>query len=210
MSFRLRQLPYDDSALEPHFDEEWIAGQRRRQEVYARQLEDLLAGTEWADVHVEALLLRLQELPEELRGPVAENAGGHLNHALLFAGIGPDGGGEPGYELLDDIERDFGSFPGLQKAVASASASLAGEGWVWLVWNGRTLELVPTELERNPLDRHRRPLLGIDLWEHAHERLFADRASYVEALWHVVDWRVVAERFLEAEEVSRGGPGVGG
>ena len=155
MSFRLRQLPYDDSALEPHFDAEWIAGQRRRQEVYARQLEELLAGTEWADVHVEALLLRLHELPEELRGPVAENAGGHLNHALLFAGIGPDGGGEPGYELLDDIERDFGSFPGLQEAVTSASASLAGEGWVWLVWNGRALELVPTDPQAKVRSRER-------------------------------------------------------
>lgn len=174
---------------------------------YARRLDELLAGTEWADVHVDALLRRLHELPEDLRGPVGESAGGHLNHTLLFAGIGPDGGGEPGYEFLDDLERDFGSFHAFQKAVSSASAELAGEGWIWLVWNGQKLELTATERERNPLDRRHEPLLGIDLWEHAYERLFPDRDGYVEAVWHVVDWRAVGERFLEAEERSRGGPG---
>lgn len=209
MPFSLHQLPYDGSALEPHFDEEWIASQRRWHQSYAERLDSLLSGTEWVHVPVESLLRRLQELPADLREPVRENAGGHLNHTLLFSGIGPDGGGEPGYEFLDDIERDFGSFPAFQKTVSNASAELAGEGWIWLVWNGQKLELMSTELERNPLDRHHQPLLGIDLWQHACER-FPDRAAYLEALWHVVDWRVVGERFLEADEVFRGGPGVGG
>jgi Fe-Mn family superoxide dismutase len=209
MPFSLRPLPYASSALEPHLDEGWVARQRHVQEEYVARLAALLAGTEWADVHVEDLLRRSRELPDELREPVRENAGGHLNHSLLFAGIGPDGGGEPGYEFLDDIERDFGSFPAFQQSVSKAAAELAGQGWLWLVWNGRALELATTELEENPLDRRHAPLLGIDLWEHAYEG-FSDRAAYLAALWHVVDWRVIGERFLEAEEVARGGPGVGG
>jgi Fe-Mn family superoxide dismutase len=207
MPFRLHPLPYHPSALEPHFDAAWIESQRRRQEVFVERLNALLAGTEWADAHVEAVLRRLHEIPEDLREQVGESAGGHLNHTLLFGELGPDGGGEPGYEFLDDIERDFGSFPSFQKAVASACNELPGEGWVWLVWNGRALELVPTALEHNPLDRHRQPLLGIDLWKHAYES-FPDRSTYLDTFWHVVDWRVVGERFLEAEELSRGGPGV--
>jgi Fe-Mn family superoxide dismutase len=208
MPFRLHPLPYDAAALEPHFDPEWVESHRRWHHGYADRLNSLLSETEWAQVPVASLLRRLHELPEELREPVRENAGGHLNHTLLFAGIGPDGGGEPGYEFLDDIERDFGSFPAFQQAAANACAELPGDGWVWLVWNGKQLELVATELEHSPIDRHHEPLLGIDLWQHAYERLFGDRAAYVQAYWHVVDWRVIGERFLEAEEVSRGGPGV--
>jgi Fe-Mn family superoxide dismutase len=206
MPHSLRPLPYAASALEPHFDERWVASQRSWQERHVERLNSLLAGTQWAEVHVEDLLRRLHELPPELREPVRESAGGHLNHSLLLSGLGPDGGGEPGYEFLEDIERDFGTFPAFQQAVFKAADELAGQGWVWLVWNGRGLELATTELERNPLDRHHAPLLGVDLWEHAYEG-FADRASYLAALWHVVDWRVIGERFLEAEEVSRGSPG---
>lgn len=203
MPFSLRQLPYPDSGLEPHFDADWVASHRRWHESYVERLNSLLDDTEWADVPVEQLLRRLHELPEELREPVCENAGGHLNHTLLFSGFGPDGGGEPGYEFLDDIERDFGSFPAFQAVVASACADVVGQGWVWLVWNGRGLEVTSTDLEHNPVDRHHAPLLGFDLWEHAYEQPFADRSAYLQAVWQVVDWRVIGERFLEAEEATR-------
>jgi Fe-Mn family superoxide dismutase len=202
MAHRLNDLRYPADALEPHLGEAWVRRQREWHGSYVDRLNSLLAGTGFEDLHVEELLRRLRELPEELREPVRENAGGHLNHTLLMTGLSPDGGGEPGYEFLDDIEAEYGSFPSFQAAVLSAAEALDGEGWVWFVWNGHALDLVASELEHNPIDRHHTPLLGVDLWEHACDG-FPSRAAYLHAFWNVVDWRTVAERFLEAEEVSR-------
>lgn len=203
MSHRLADLPYAETALEPHLSAEWVERQRDWQQRYVARLDSLLAGTEWESVPTEKLLHRLHDLPADLRDPVREAAGGHLNHHLLWQSLGPDGGGEPGYELLDDIEASFGSFPAFQAAVRSAAESRADEGWVWLVWNAGDLEVVATELEHTPLDHQRAPVLGIDLWAHAYEGIYPDRGAYVDAIWHVVDWRAVAERFLAAEEASR-------
>jgi Fe-Mn family superoxide dismutase len=203
MPYTLGALPYPESALEPVLPEGLVRTHREWHALYVDRLNSLVGGTPWAGVPVEELLVRLRELPDELREPVRENAGGHLNHTLLWRSLAPDAGGEPNYEFLDDIERDFGSFPDFQAAMRARTASLEGQGWAWLVWNGSSLELTTTENEHTPLGRGHTPLLGIDGWDHAYQVAYGDRGTYVDALWRVIEWRAVEERFLEAEEATR-------
>lgn len=203
MHHELEQPSYAPDALEPAIPRAWVEGQLAVQRECHERLGLLLSGTPWATVEIEDILRRVHEFPADQREPVRAAAAGYLNHTLLLNELDPDdGGGEPNYELLDLIESTFGSFPEYQAATRTSVNELQGEGWVWLVWDGRGIGLLSTQGETNPHESHRAPLLGIDLFEHARGS-HPDRDSYLHALWKVIDWRVVAERLLEAQESTR-------
>ncbi len=197
MAFSVPDLPYAFDALEPHIDARTMEIHHdKHHQAYVDNANKALEGTEWADKSVEEVLLNLDSLPEDKRGPVRNNAGGHANHTLFWEIIGPNGGGEPSGPLADAIASAFGSFEDFKKTAIQNGVTRFGSGWSWLVWNGTELEAYSTANQDSPLMEGRTPILGIDVWEHAYYLTYQNRRpDYLEAWWNVVNWDAVAVRF---------------
>jgi Fe-Mn family superoxide dismutase len=168
----------------------------KHHQAYVDNANKALEGTEWADSSVEEVLLNIDSLPEDKRGPVRNNAGGHANHTLFWEIMGPNGGGEPSGPLADAIASAFGSFEDFKKTAIQNGVTRFGSGWSWLVWNGTELEAYSTANQDSPLMEGRTPILGIDVWEHAYYLNYQNRRpDYLEAWWNVVNWDAVAARY---------------
>ena len=200
MAFELPDLPYAYDALEPHIDAETMRIHHDlHHKAYVDNANNALDGTDWADKPVEEVLKNLNEIPEEKRQAVRNNAGGHYNHSLFWRIMGPNGGGEPSGELAEAIESKFGGLDALRSQVNDAGVKRFGSGWTWLVWDGTGLAVVSTPNQDSPLMEGRTPILGIDVWEHAYYLKYQNkRPAYLEAWWNVVDWDAVSQRFGDA------------
>jgi len=127
---------------------------------------------------------------------VRNNGGGHANHSLFWDIMGPKGGGKPGGDLADAIQRDIGGLSALKEGLNKAGMTRFGSGWAWLVKHGDSLEIMSTPNQDSPLTAGKTPILGVDVWEHAYYLHYQNRrAAYLDAWWNVVDWRKVAARF---------------
>jgi superoxide dismutase, Fe-Mn family len=200
MPYEVPPLPYDYAALEPHIDEATMRVHHdKHHQAYVDKANAALEGTEWADKPIEEVVANLSELPEDKRGPVRNNGGGHLNHTLFWASMSPDGGGEPDGELASAIESAFGSFDDFKSKMKDAGVNQFGSGWSWLVHDGSGLAVVSTANQDNPITDGKTPLLGVDVWEHAYYLKYQNkRPDYIDAWWNTVDWSKVAERFSAA------------
>jgi Fe-Mn family superoxide dismutase len=200
MAYEVPDLPYDYDALEPHIDEETMRVHHdKHHQAYVDKANAALAGTQWEDVRPKEMLTRLDELPDDLRAVVRNNAGGHYNHCMLWRSMTPRGGGEPDGKLAQAIKDAFGSFRVLKDTMKQAALSQFGSGWAWLVHDGTRVLIVTTCNQDNPISDGLTPLLGVDVWEHAYYLDYENRrADYVEAWFEVVDWETVAERFADA------------
>jgi Fe-Mn family superoxide dismutase len=148
---------------------------------------------------VEQVLTLLDEIPEEKRTAVRNNAGGHANHSLFWSIMGPNGGGEPGGALAEAISDTFDSFDALKQQVNDGGAKRFGSGWSWLVWDGTGLAVYSTPNQDSPIMQGDEPLLGIDVWEHAYYLKYQNRRpEYLGAWWNVVNWDEVSRRFEQA------------
>src|SRR4051812_20950232 len=197
MAFEVPPLPYDYAALEPHIDEATMRVHHdKHHQAYVDKANAALEGTEWADKPVEEVLQNLDSLPDDKKGPVRNNGGGHANHSFFWQIMSPDGGGEPSGALADAINETFGSLDELKKQVNAKGVGQFGSGWTWLVHNGSGLEVVSTPNQDTPVSQGHTPLLGIDVWEHAYYLKYQNkRPDYLEAWWNVVNWDEVAKRF---------------
>jgi Fe-Mn family superoxide dismutase len=199
MPFEVPPLPYDYAALEPTIDEQTMRLHHdKHHQAYVDNANAALAGTEWADRPVEQVLLELDLLPEEKRGPVRNNAGGHANHSLFWEIMSPDGGGEPSGSLAEAISSTFGGLDELKQAVNDAGVKRFGSGWSWLVWDGTGLAVYSTPNQDSPIlkDFDDVPLLGVDVWEHAYYLTYENRRpAYLDAWWNVVNWDAVQQRY---------------
>jgi superoxide dismutase, Fe-Mn family len=200
MPFTLPDLPYDYGALEPHIDAQTMQIHHdKHHQAYVTNANAALEGTQWANAPVEQVLSVLDEIPEEKRMAVRNNAGGHANHTLFWEIMGPNGGGEPSGALGDAIDDTFDSFDALKKLVNDTGVKRFGSGWSWLVWDGTGLAVYSTPNQDSPLMQSDVPLLGIDVWEHAYYLKYQNRRpDYLEAWWNVVNWDTVSRRFEEA------------
>jgi Fe-Mn family superoxide dismutase len=200
MPHSLPELPYSYGELAPTIDELTMRiHHSRHHAAYVQNLNAALEGTDCEDEPAERLLTDLPSLRQERRELVRDCAGGHLNHSLFWETMSPRGGGEPTGALRDDIERSFGSVTGMVRQVSEAGLGRFGSGWAWLVHERRGLAVTSTPNHESPLSRGQRPLLGIDVWEHAYYIKHQNRrADYIEAWWNLVDWDVVARRHAEA------------
>jgi superoxide dismutase, Fe-Mn family len=201
MPFELPDLPYAYDALEPHIDAETMQIHHDlHHKAYIDNANAALAGTDWADRPIEAVLSAgIDALPEEKQTAVRNNAGGHANHSLFWQIMSPDGGGAPSGDLASAIDDTFGSFDELKAAVNDGGVKRFGSGWTWLVWDGTGLALYSTANQDSPWLQADVPLLGIDVWEHAYYLKYKNkRPAYLEAWWNVVNWDEVARRFAEA------------
>src|SRR5579859_2603497 len=151
---------------------------------------------------VEAIIANVDLLPEDIRTPVRNNAGGHANHSLFWQIMSPDGGGAPEGDLAAVIDDTFGSLDELKAAVNDAGVKRFGSGWTWLVWDGTGLAVLSTPNQDSPIMDDKTSLLGIDVWEHAYYLNYQNRRpDYLAAWWNVVNWPEVAR----SHQQTRGG-----
>ena len=197
MPYEVPELPYPYDALEPHIDEATMKVHHdKHHQAYVDKANAALEGTEWADKPIEEVIANLSDLPDDKRGPVRNNGGGHLNHTLFWESMSPDGGGEPDGALAEAISSAFGSFSDFQDKLKEIGIGQFGSGWAWLVHDGAGLAAVGTPNQDNPITDGKTPLLGVDVWEHAYYLKYQNkRPDYIDAWWSTVDWTKVGERF---------------
>jgi len=204
MPFELPPLPYPSDALEPHFDKATMEIHHgKHHKAYVDNLNKAIAGNAALEAKsLEALIGDLASVPDNIRGPVRNNGGGHWNHSFFWTIIGPKAGGAPTGKLADAINTAFGSFAEFQAKFEAAGIGRFGSGWVWLVATGGKLEIVSTPNQDNPLMAKAvagvegKPILGADVWEHAYYLKYQNkRADYLKAFWSVVNWTEVAKHF---------------
>lgn len=201
MAYEVPPLPYGYDALAPTIDEETMQLHHdKHHQAYVDKANGALDGTEWDGKPIEEVIANLDALPEDIKGVVRNNGGGHLNHALFWESMSPDGGGEPSGELGDAINSAFGSFDAFKEKFEAAGVGQFGSGWAWLVLDGGSLAITSTANQDNPVTGGATPLLGNDVWEHAYYLTYRNRRpEYLKAWWNVVSWDKVAERYGAAK-----------
>ena len=201
MAYELPGLPYAHDALEPHIDARTMEIHHgKHHQAYINNVNGALEGNEeLAGKSVEDLVSDLDSVPEDIRGAVRNNGGGHANHSLFWSVMGPGKGGEPGGDLGAASDATFGSLDGFKEEFAKAGATRFGSGWAWLVVDGGNLAVTSTANQDSPLMEGKTPILGLDVWEHAYYLNYQNRRpDYIAAFWNVVDWDAVAARFVAA------------
>jgi superoxide dismutase, Fe-Mn family len=200
MAYEVPPLPYPYDALEKSIDEQTMQIHHdKHHQAYVDNANKALDGTEWADRPVEDVLRSIDQVPENIRTAVRNNAGGHANHTLFWKIMGPDGGGEPGGDLAAAIDDAFGSFAAFKEQVTQNGVTRFGSGWSWVVWNGSGLQAYSTANQDSPLMEGHVPILGIDVWEHAYYLRYQNRRpDYLGAWWDVVNWSGVADKLNAA------------
>ena len=201
MAYELPDLSYAYDALEPNIDARTMEIHHSKHHAgYVAKVNAAIEGTELGSKSVEDLVSDLESVPENIRGAVQNNGGGHANHSLFWSILSADGGGEPAGELANAINAAFGSLDEFKTAFANAAATRFGSGWAWLSVDGGNLVVESTPNQDSPLMSGRTPILGLDVWEHAYYLNYQNRRpDYIAAFWNVVNWDEVARRFEAAK-----------
>lgn len=200
MAYELPELTYGYDALEPHIDARTMEiHHTKHHNAYIAKVNAAIAGTALEEKSVEDLISDLSSVPEDIRGAVRNNGGGHANHTLFWTVMGPNGGGTPGGALGDAINSTFGSFDAFKEQFSNAAATRFGSGWAWLSVDSGNLVVESSANQDSPLMEGRTPILGLDVWEHAYYLNYQNRRpDYVEAFFSVINWDAVAERYAAA------------
>jgi len=201
MAYELPDLPYAYDALEPHIDARTMEiHHTKHHQAYIDKANAALQGQDdLASRSIDALVSDLDSVPENIRGALRNNGGGHSNHSLFWTVMSPEGGGEPGGPLADAIAAACGSFAGFQEQFAAAAATRFGSGWAWLSVDGGALVVESTANQDTPLSAGNTPILGLDVWEHAYYLNYQNRRpDYIAGFWNVVNWDEVSRRFAAA------------
>ncbi len=200
MAYELPELPYAYDALEPHIDARTMEIHHSKHHAgYVAKVNAAIEGSELEGKSVEDLVSDLASVPEDKRGAVQNNGGGHANHSLFWTVMSPDGGGEPSGELAEAINAAFGSLDGLKEQFSAAAATRFGSGWAWISVDNGQLVVESTPNQDSPLMAGRTPVLGLDVWEHAYYLNYQNRRpDYIAAFWNVVNWDEVARRYAAA------------
>ena len=204
MAHELPPLPYSKEALEPHIDAQTMEIHHgKHHAAYVANLNKAIAGNAALENKpIEALISDLSAVPENIRGAVRNNGGGHANHSLFWKLMSPKAGGAPSGKLGDDIKAAFGSFDAFKEKFEAAGLGRFGSGWVWLVVNTGKLEIVSTANQDTPImgkaiaGCEGKPVLGCDVWEHAYYLKYQNRrADYLKGWWNVVNWGEAARNY---------------
>jgi Fe-Mn family superoxide dismutase len=199
-AFTLPALPYTYEALEPSFDAATMhLHHDKHHQTYVNNLNAVVAAhPELAGKSLETLLTSLNDLPEAVRGPVRNNAGGHFNHSFWWLTLGK-GSIAPAGELAKAIDTRFGSLSAFEDKLTAASLSVFGSGWAWLVQlPDGSLGIETTPNQDSPISAGHKPILAVDVWEHAYYLKYQNRrVEYVKAYFQVVNWDAVSARFAQ-------------
>jgi Fe-Mn family superoxide dismutase len=198
MAHSLPPLPYDYNALEPHIDEQTMRIHHdKHHAAYVNNLNAALEKhPELQGKSVEDLVKGIATVPEDIRAAVRNNGGGHVNHTMFWEIMGPGGGGAPTGAIGEAINSTFGDFEKFKSQVNDAGAKRFGSGWAWLVDVGGKLVIESTANQDSPLMEGKKPILGVDVWEHAYYLKYQNRRpDYLAAWWGTVNWGAVNKRF---------------
>ncbi|MCG7372492.1 superoxide dismutase [Pseudomonas luteola] len=201
MPHTLPALPYAYDALEPHIDAQTMEiHHTKHHQTYINNLNAALEGTGLESLPVEELLTQLDKLPQDKRGVVVNNGGGHANHSLFWTVMTPQGGGNPEGELAQAVDSQLGGMDAFKEAFTKAAVSRFGSGWAWLsVTPEKKLVVESTLNQDSPIMNGNTPILGLDVWEHAYYLRYQNRRpEYIGAFYNVVNWPEVARRYQAA------------
>jgi superoxide dismutase, Fe-Mn family len=209
MAYTLPSLPYAANALEPHIDARTMEIHHgKHHNAYITNANNLLKDhPALAALDVNALIADLSKVPEAIRGGVRNNAGGHSNHAFFWTIMGPGKGGAPKGTLAAAIDAQLGGFAKFKEDFAKAAATRFGSGWAWLyVGADKKLAIGSTANQDSPLmgkavaGIEGKPVLGLDVWEHAYYLKYQNRrADFVAAFWNVLNWTQAEANFHAAK-----------
>ena len=191
MKFSLPELPYAQNALEPIISERTISFHYgKHHQAYVNNLNGLIEGSEFADADLESIVKKSE-------GAIFNNAAQIWNHTFYFYSLSPNKGSLPSENLLKAINAGWDSVENFKVEFNKAAVSVFGSGWAWLVKDASgKLSIVKESNAGNPITRGLTPLLTFDVWEHAYYLDYQNRrADYVSALWDLIDWKIVSERF---------------
>ncbi|NRB43948.1 MAG: superoxide dismutase [Verrucomicrobiales bacterium] len=198
MAHELPELPYSHDALEPFIDSKTMEIHHgKHHNAYVTNLNNAIAGNEVLEAKsINELIVDLNAVPEDIRGAVRNNGGGHANHSLFWSIMGPGKGGEPSGPLGDAINSTFGTFESFKDAFTKAGMTRFGSGWAWLSVSNGSLKVSSTPNQDSPIMEGNKPIIGCDVWEHAYYLNYQNlRPDYINAWWNVVDWDAAAARF---------------
>ena len=196
MAIILPDLPYAYDALEPYIDEETMhLHHDKHHNTYVTNVNAALAKHPEIGEDLEKLLADVESIPADIRQAVINNGGGHLNHALFWELLSPEKQ-EPPADVAAAINEAFGSFEAFQEAFTAAATTRFGSGWAWLVVNAEgKLEVVSTANQDTPISDGKKPILALDVWEHAYYLNYQNRRpDYIKEFFRVVNWDFVNER----------------
>lgn len=195
-SFELPKLSYGYDALEPYIDARTMEiHYTKHHQTYVDKLNAALKDfPDSQNKTIEEILSAINSVPENIRQAVINNGGGHANHCLFWQTMGPGKGGKPLGDLKEAIYKVFGDFEMFKEKFANAALNRFGSGWAWLVKNeSGDLEVISTPNQDSPFTQNKKPVLGLDVWEHAYYLKYQNRrVDYISAWWNVVDWDAVA------------------
>ena len=208
MAYELPKLAYAYDALVPHIDAKTMEiHHSKHHQAYITNANNALKDHPGlAALDVNALIADLSKVPEAIRGPIRNNAGGHSNHSFFWTVIGPGKGGAPKGKLAAAIDAELGGFAKFKEDFAKAGATRFGSGWAWLVVNGGKLATGSTANQDSPLmgkavaGIEGQPVIALDVWEHAYYLNYQNRRpDYIAAFWNVVDWDAAEKNYSAAK-----------
>lgn len=198
MTYTLPDLPYAFDALEPYIDEETMhLHHDKHHNTYVTNLNAAIEKyPELGEKSIEELLSDMDAIPSDIQTAVRNNGGGHANHSFFWKIMAPNAGGEPTGAIKDAINETFGDFATFKEEFKKAAAGRFGSGWAWLVIEDGKLAITSTANQDSPLMEGKKPVLGLDVWEHAYYLKYKNvRPDYIEAFWNVVNWDEVNKHF---------------
>jgi len=200
--FTLPDLPYDFNELEPYIDARTMEIHHgKHHQAYIDNLNKALEKVPGLQGKtIEQIVSDINKAPEEVRTAIRNHGGGHYNHSLFWKAMSPSGGGRPTGDLLEKINSSFGSFDGFKEKFSQAAITRFGSGWGWLSVDGKGgLVVHSTPNQDSPLMEGLKPILGVDVWEHAYYLLYQNRRpEYVQNFWNVINWEQVGENLKAA------------
>jgi len=209
MPYQVPPLPYDYSALEPTIDTQTMQLHHdKHHAAYVTNANGALEKhpeLEKKFPTAEDLLRNINQVPEDVRTVLRNNAGGHSNHSMFWAIMQPKGGGPATGPVSEAISKAFGSFDQFVEQFNTAGTKQFGSGWVWLArGTDHKLQIVTTPNQDSPLLQGLYPVMGNDVWEHAYYLKYQNRrADYLKAWWSVVNWKEINKRFEESERALK-------
>lgn len=202
MAFELPKLDYAYDALEPHYDAQTVEiHHSKHHQAYTNKFNAAVEAAGLEGKSAEEILSNLDAIPADKRTPIINHGGGYYNHKIFWESLSPNGGGEPTGTLAEAIKTKWGSFDKFKEAFSACAAGHFGSGWAWLVVNkSGDLEIVDTHDQVCPLSSGLKPIITLDVWEHAYYLKFKNvRPDWIQSFWNMANWAGAEEKYKAAK-----------